>query len=434
MTIIATIAFLLFVLVGTFFLTAATSAFRRLRRNRSREELNELGEAFVFLRLQRLLFPDSQIEALLFALYSAQNITRFLTGVTAVVFLIELNVIPGPLSHSIIWLIGALGLSLFFGDFLPRTWSRHDPMKCVQDSAPLASTYLIATLPLTFIFLFGYHRAAKRKPKQSPGESIETVKEKIIEMIEGASTETHLDENDKKLIESAVTFRDRVVREVMVPRVEIFAISATSTVREAAKILDEEGYSRAPVYKNSVDNIVGILMYKDLMNLFMKDDKEVLDQSIEGLIKEALYTPETRRVSDLLQEFRKKQTHIAVVVDEYGGTEGIVTIEDLLEEIVGEIEDEYDEEEALYHSEVAGGWIIDARMTILDLEEELGVEIPQDGEYDTLGGFIFHRSGTIPQKGLVIHSDTFELEILSVTDRTVEKVRLTPISHPSSSS
>jgi CBS domain containing-hemolysin-like protein len=129
----------------------------------------------------------------------------------------------------------------------------------------------------------------------------------------------------------------------------------------------------------------------------------------------------------LLQEFRKKQVHLAIVVDEYGSTEGIVTIEDILEEIVGEIEDEYDEEEALFISQPDGSWIVDARMSLLDVEEQLGIVIPQEGDYDTVGGYIFHQAGSIPSKGFVIKHDDFTLEILRSTDRFVEKVKLKPI-------
>lgn len=140
-----------------------------------------------------------------------------------------------------------------------------------------------------------------------------------------------------------------------------------------------------------------------------------------------MYTPETKKISNLLQEFRKKQTHLAVVVDEYGGTEGIATIEDILEEIVGDIADEYDDQQALYVAQSDGSWIVDARMSILDAEEYLGVIIPQEGEYDTISGFIYHKAGAIPGRGFIIHQDTFEIEILRSNERCVEKVRIKPV-------
>jgi CBS domain containing-hemolysin-like protein len=218
----------------------------------------------------------------------------------------------------------------------------------------------------------------------------------------------------------------------MVPRVDVFSLSADTSIGEAAKLLQAEGYSRIPVYRNNVDNIIGVLMYKDILNKYMEfeirnKDSKILETSIETIIKNVLYTPETKKISSLLQEFRKKQVHLAIVVDEYGGTEGIVTIEDILEEIVGEIADEYDEKEALFIPQPDGGWLVDARMNILDVEDSLGIEIPQTGDYDTIGGYIFHRTGSIPLKGTIIHHETFDLEIVRSNDRSVEQVRIKPI-------
>jgi len=138
-----------------------------------------------------------------------------------------------------------------------------------------------------------------------------------------------------------------------------------------------------------------------------------------------LYTPETKKISMLLQEFRKKQMHLAVVVDEYGGTAGVVTIEDILEEIVGEIADEYDEDTELFSRLTTGTWLLDARMSIIDIEEELDIKIPQDADYDTIGGYIYHRTGTIPSRGFVIDHDDFKIEVMKSNERGVEKVKMT---------
>jgi putative hemolysin len=256
-------------------------------------------------------------------------------------------------------------------------------------------------------------------------------KEKLLELIEHSGNGSMLNEHDKKLLLAVLNFRDRIVREIMVPRVSLFCISHDCTIREAALLLEREGYSRVPVYKNTQDQIVGILMYKDVLSKYKEyetraNDPKILDMSVETIMKSALYTPETKKLSLLLQEFRKRQVHIAVVVDEYGGTAGVVTIEDILEEIVGEIADEYDEEQSLYQRGPAGSWIVDGRMNLLDLGEELGIKIPQKGDYDTVAGYVFYQLGTIPKKGVVLHHDTFQLEILSSGDRFVEKVKITP--------
>jgi CBS domain containing-hemolysin-like protein len=233
------------------------------------------------------------------------------------------------------------------------------------------------------------------------------------------------------MIESVMDFKDRIAREVMVPRVDIFSLSHDTTIEEAAVFLHNEGYSRTPVYKNTLDNIIGVLMYKDILSKYMEfaqtNDIGILKAPISTLLKKVLYTPETKTISHLLQEFRKKQVHLAIIVDEYGGTEGIVTIEDILEQIVGEIADEYDEEEDLFIALPEGGWLVDARMTVYDIEEQFGIEIPQDGDYDTIGGYIFHETGTIPSKGFVLQKPDFEIEVIRSNDRRVEKLKIKPI-------
>lgn len=256
-------------------------------------------------------------------------------------------------------------------------------------------------------------------------------KQEIFDIIQEAEITDKLNTHDKEMIESVVGLQELVAREVMVPRVDVFSLSADTPIEKAAKLLQDEGYSRVPVYRNTIDQIVGVLMYKDVLSKYMEFkekncDPKILAAPIETIVKKVLYTPETKKISNLLQEFRKKQLHLAIVVDEYGGTEGVVTIEDILEEIVGEIEDEYDEEEDQFIQEASGSWIVDARMSILDVEEELGIEIPQEGDYDTIGGYIFHRAGSIPAKGFIIKHDTFQIEVLKSNDRRVEKVRIRP--------
>lgn len=294
----------------------------------------------------------------------------------------------------------------------------------------MSSLWLI--LILFFIlgsFLYVFFRIIIANYLQGPSTQ---AKREILEIVQQADLTQALDIHDKKLIESVLRFRERVAREIMVPRVDLFSLSADTSIKDAAKILEEEGYSRTPVFQNTIDNIIGVLMYKDILSKYMEyekkgNDPSVLKAPIETIQKKVIYTPETKKLSQLLQEFRKKQMHLAIVVDEYGGTEGIVTIEDILEEIVGDIADEYDREEDLFVKQSDGSWIVDARLNIVDAEAELGIKIPQDGDFDTIGGYIFHRAGTIPPKGFIIHHDDFEMEILQSNERSVEKVRIKPL-------
>ena len=327
-----------------------------------------------------------------------------------------------------------LFLILLIGDFFPRLWAIWSPEWALSISLPFASFFLYLSFPFSFLFLKLAEMATNARQKESWGDPLEEMKEAIVQILHAADVKGKLHGSDKKLIESVVKFKDRIVREVMVPRVDVFSLSSDTSVREAAEELITEGYSRTPVYEETVDNIIGVLMFKDILQIYKdclegKKEPSILDSPIQTITKGVFYTPETKKVAQLLQEFRTKQMHMAIVVDEYGGTEGVVTMEDILEEIVGDIADEYDiDEEQLFTTQPGGGsWIVDARMSILDAEETFDIHIPQEGEYDTIGGYIFHRVGSIPHKGLRIHHEDFDLEILESSERSVEKVRITPL-------
>ena len=178
------------------------------------------------------------------------------------------------------------------------------------------------------------------------------------------------------------------------------------------------------------------MLYKDLLKFYAgaTSGEITLDSPLESIAKPVIYSPENKKITHLLQEFRNKQLHMAIIVDEYGGTEGIVTIEDILEELVGEIEDEYDiEEDQPFFALPDGSWIVDAKMNILDIEEQLGIQIPPLPEYETIGGYVFHCAGTIPAKGWRLMHDEFDLEVLSTTERSVKKIKIIPHPHSTES-
>ena len=321
---------------------------------------------------------------------------------------------------------------IFFlvGDFIPRIFATKNAAGSIKFFSPLASFYLYLIFPFAYPFLkLSYSRKSYFEHFLERPET--EVEQEVMSLVRDADLK-NLEPHEKKLIVSVLSFRNRIVREIMVPRVNVFSLSADTKIKDATQILEEEGYSRVPVFKDTVDNIVGVLMLKDLVAKYAEytekgNEAGVLEAPISTIQKPPLYTPETKKISELLQEFRRKKVHIAIVVDEYGGTEGIVTIEDILEEIVGEIADEYDTEEEQFVRLPDGSWIVDAAMGINDIEEHLGINIPGEGDYDTIGGYIYHYTGSIPTRGFIIHQDDFELEIIRSNDRCVEKVRIHPI-------
>jgi len=421
-------------LFASAFLTAVNCSLRSLHFQERSEE--RLGKYFFYRPIHHYFFPQFLYEGLLSATIFSQTITRFFYALTSLALLIHLTF--DSFANRSLFLAGGAFLSfivflMLFAEFIPRIVAARYPEKVLKFCGPIASFFMLLAFPITFIIL---KLSKSHYPAIAFEEPLTQTKREIIEIIQRTRVSPELNTHEKKLIAYALRFKDRIAREVMVPRVDVFSLCAETSIKEAAKLIKEQGYSRIPVYRNSVDNIVGVLMYKDILSEYMKfeaggGDKAVLEAPIEQIQKNVLYTPETQKISNLLLEFRKEQVHLAIVVDEYGGTEGIVTIEDILEEIVGEIEDEYDEEEELCFPQSDGTWIVDARMSILDVEQQLGIIIPQEGDYDTVGGYIFHCAGSIPSKGYVIHQEEFEMEILRSDERRVERVRVKslPFSH-----
>lgn len=429
----------LFFLFGVFFLTALGTAFRRLSKRDSKKQSMLLRGVYWYQSLHMVFFPKQELEGIFFSTICAQNIARFCYALFSFMFLSNTAVYSSALQSQdlsafwvVIALFGFIVAGFVIGDYLPRIFGTKMPDAAIRLCAPPASLFMFLAFPLVLIFLKISESLSDTVYFDPFQEPTTQAKQEIIEIIQKTPLTSGISFHDKQLIESVLNFRDRIVREVMVPRINMFSLPAEISIREAAQQLCSEGYSRIPVFKGSVDNIVGILMYKDVLKKYMEsaeaaEGKKLLDAPVESISKPALYTPETKKISNLLQEFRKQQVHLAIVVDEYGGTEGLVTIEDILEAIVGDIADEYDHEEQLVKEASDHTWIVDAKLNILDAEEQLGIKIPQEGDYDTLGGYIYHCAGAIPSKGFTIHHETFDMEILSSNERSVEKVRIRPI-------
>ncbi|MEM7175719.1 MAG: hemolysin family protein [Chlamydiota bacterium] len=380
--------------------------------------------------LIKRLFPKESWNALSYLLSFSRHLLRLLYAATLSLLLFKLMpTFPLGKIPTIVAIVTGISLIVDFAFFLLVNLF---PISLLRTAALPTALFLFLFSPLTFPLLAVQKKLFQRQKQRGIMRAKPQLKDKILELIHESRSTTLLNPIDQRLILSVASFRDRIAREIMVPRIDIFALSADQLLSEAAQELSSQGFSRIPIYRDRIDNIIGVLLYKDVIEHYhksiQKSDPSILKTPLGDLVKPILYTPETKKISSLLQEFRQKQTHLAIVVDEYGGTEGIVTTEDILEELVGEIADEHDtaEEEKLYTPFPSGGWIVDAKMTILDLEKELGIAIPTSAEYDTIGGFVFHRAGTIPSKGWKLHGDQFDLEVLSSSDRAIEKVMITP--------
>ncbi len=433
-----------FLLLGLLVLFSASSlscvitALQRLGRLQVEGELENVFSRFLLKYYLKPFFGNHLWEGLLFAL----NFTRHLLRVSFVLiaffaltsYPFFAHICSLATQDKLVWdqfLIGLLALTIvglsLTSDFLASLFGQVRPWQAFRSLAPFVTLILLLCSPLTSLFFLSAHKFLKKKKSPPPLSPSFRIRDRVQEILQESELITYLSPDELKSILSLVSFKERIAREVMVPRIDILSLPIESSLEEAAEFFLKEGYSRIPVYKNSIDNIIGVLHYKDVFKTYVEHKGS--SSKISSLVKPVLYTPETKRLSHLLQEFRIKQIHLAIVVDEWGGTEGVVTIEDILEELVGEIADEHDVAyQELFTPIPGGGWIVDAKMAIVDIREELGIQIPQGPEYDTIGGYIFHRAGAIPSKGWRIHHDDFDLEVLSSNARAIEKIRIMNLS------
>lgn len=244
--------------------------------------------------------------------------------------------------------------------------------------------------------------------------------DRLRHLVEG---NTDLEDDEREMIASVIELGEQPVREVMVPRIDIFAAPERSTVRDVLDRIVESGHSRIPIFDGSIDNITGVVYAKDLLK-FLRDGSQTAP--VQSLAREPYYVPETKKVDELLHEMQQRHVHLAVVVDEYGGTAGLITIEDLIEEIVGEIQDEYDVEEAMIEEVSDEEALFDARVSIRDVNDTLDLDI-EDEDFDTLGGLLYHELGKVPSVGDEVRVDGALVTVLSTTGRRVRKVRVTKV-------
>ena len=247
----------------------------------------------------------------------------------------------------------------------------------------------------------------------------------VVEVMGSASDNLQgepLPEDKKEMIYSIYDMGETIVREIMVPRVNMVCIDQNETIIKGLELINNTGHSRIPVYQDDIDHIVGLFYAKDILRYWQEHNENI---TIKELIRDVFFIPETKHISELLSEFQQQKNHIAVVVDEYGGTAGLITIEDILEEIVGEIRDEYDQENEKPIQFLEDGSVVcDAKVLIDDITDELGIDFPDREDYDTLGGFLFSQLEKIPSQGEVIHYRNWRFVISKSDERSIKKVKI----------
>jgi putative hemolysin len=363
-------------------------------------------------RLSRLVeHPQRFLNPVLLLTLICQLVAATLVGVVA--------------SH----LFGAIGVAVaaavevvvifVLGEAAPKNWAVQHPDRAALFSAPYV-TVLTRFPPIRLLSATLVRLSRLILPGGNQPGRPDVSEEELLALADVAAEEDVIETEERALIRSIIDFGDTVAREVMVPRPDMVAVEASQRAADVLEVAMGAGYSRIPVYENQIDNVVGIAYTKDLMRA---DLAETGDVTVKSLVREAHFVPETKPVSDLMREMQGQKFHMAIVVDEYGGTAGLVTLEDLIEELVGEIVDEYDVEEPLIEPLPDGSYRVNARMQLDELNELLHATLPA-GDWDTVGGLVYNLLGHVPVEGESTETDGYRLVAEKVQGRRIGRVRI----------
>lgn len=341
---------------------------------------------------------------------------RFMRGVLLILVVILLaQPIGTGFYAAVVLLVSALGLNVLAGHIVPALIVRRAPEQLLGVLLPPFTAMANIVTPLTQLVIGWLGSPVEPLPRQNGQRP--------------ASPEKALDQGgqheDGRLLRSVVDFGDTLVREVMTPRPDVVAVRADATVDDLRVLVREQQYSRLPVFKDNLDNILGLVVVKDLI----QRDGVSGDTRVTDIMRPAAFVPETKRVADLLREFQQKRFQLAMVVDEYGGIAGLVSVEDLIEELVGEIRDEYDLEAEPIVTEPDGAVVFSAKVAIEEMTERLGITIEDEG-FETVGGYVLTRAGRVPAVGERVEADGVSIEVLEAERRRIHKVRVRRLPPP----
>ena len=407
------VALVVLVVFSAFF-SASETAFSSLNqiRLKSRAEDGDTSAA-------RVLAMAEKYDKLLSTILIGNNIVNIAAAsIGTIIFTKMLGAERGATVSTMVLTV----VVLIFGEVTPKSLAKEMPETVATAVAPALSLLMLVFTPLTWLFsqwkrFLGHFVHSTEEDTITEGE--------LMTMVSEAENDGELTDRESELIRSAIEFDDVEVEEILTPRVDVVAVEDNTSLDEVAQTFAESGYSRLPVYHDTIDNIIGVVHEKDFYLARLKKET-----SLEELVKPTLYTTGSTQISQLLRTLREQHHHLAVVVDEYGGTEGIITMEDILEAIVGEIEDEYDEEEKTVQDLGDGTYLVEGTMELEDLSELLKIPFEEDEDYDTLGGFMTHMLGRIPKEGETpgFTYQDYQFTVAEVEERRVAKVKIQKLS------
>lgn len=401
------LAMVILVILSGFF-SASETAYSSLNQIRLKSRADSGDQ-----KAAQILALSERYDSLLSTILIGNNIVNIaLASIGTVFFTGLLGGASGPTVSTAVITVTVL----IFGEITPKSMAKEMPEKFASFSAPVLHALITVFTPVNFLF------SAWKKflSRHFHGEENDGITDaELMTMVSEAENDGELTNHESELIRSAIEFDDVEVEEVLTPRVDVVAVADDISMQELADAFDESGYSRLPVYHETIDNIIGVVHEKDYYQATRRGSA-----SMDELVAPTLYTTGSTQISALLRTLREKHHHMAVVVDEYGGTEGIVTLEDILEELVGEIWDEHDEETEEFRRQNNGSWLVSGSASVDDLWEELS--IPEDREIDsiTVSGLVQEKTGRLPKVGDHFTIDRYDGVVTKTAHRRVLEVSL----------
>ena len=407
------IALVILVAFSAFF-SASETAFSSLNQIRLKSRAEDGDKAAA-----RVLAMSEQYDKLLSTILIGNNIVNIgAASIATVLFTKALGEERGATVSTIVLTI----VVLVFGEVSPKSIAKEMPETIATAVSPFLNLLMTLFTPLTWLFsqwkkLLNHFIHSSEEDTITEGE--------LMTMVSEAENDGELTDRESQLIRSAIEFDDVEVEEILTPRVDVIAVEDDITLEELARTFAESGYSRLPVYHGTIDNIIGVVHEKDFYLGRLKKET-----TLEDLIKPTLYTTGSTQISRLLRILREQHHHMAVVVDEYGGTEGIITLEDILEELVGEIWDEHDEVTEDFHKQADGSWIVLGSASVDDLYEMLGLPEDEDIDSNTVNGLVQEKTCHLPKVGDRFTLGEYDGVVTRTAKRRVTEVRLTPADKP----
>tara|TARA_A100001015_G_scaffold176642_1_gene196398 strand:- start:1515 stop:2804 length:1290 start_codon:yes stop_codon:yes gene_type:complete len=412
------IIFFFFVILSAFFSSTET-AFTAINRIRLKQwfEKEDVKHAD---KLESLIQSPSK---LITAILIGNNFSNVACSALATTIIIDILYQFGLTNLLFVMPIVTISITillLVFGEITPKALALKQPERYALFSSSFLKPFMIVLTPIIHCFdLFNTLIAKLFNIPENSSQHLTIEELKLMVDISHDDGMIHDDKN--KMLTSIFEFSDTIVREIMTPRTDAVCVSSLETVQNTIHLITNEGHSRIPVYEDKLDNIIGFIYAKDLLMV----SKDNLTQNIQKFMRKAVFIPEFKPVEDLLQQMKRTKFHIAVVVDEHGGFAGLVTLEDIVEEIIGDIQDEYDSDEKNECIEVDTDlYDVDAKIPIKDLEDIIDVEFPEDDDYDTLGGFVLSLKGSFPSKGEVIDYNNLKITVTDIKKRRIIRLHI----------